>query len=162
MTVPGPAREVSRVNDSCTRRWYWFARKSSKPPRTLASFSRARVPRSACTRDVACGLYCNCKLCPTGTVSFVSCTSGFIGAVSGYDGWSLSKRMFLESKWTTFLSFLPCNLSILWLQSESFFTTLYSPHHWWHNVLTAPLQLAGEWNHTKSPLLYDFQCTFLS
>ena len=29
-----------------------FARKSS------ASFSRARMPRSACTRDVTCELYC--------------------------------------------------------------------------------------------------------
>ena len=35
-----------------------FALKSSKSPRTLASFSRARVPRSACTHDVTCELYC--------------------------------------------------------------------------------------------------------
>ena len=38
-----------------------FARKSSKSPRTLASFSRAGVPRSAYTRDVTCELYCNCS-----------------------------------------------------------------------------------------------------
>ena len=31
---------------------------SSKHPCTLASFSRARMPRSVCTRDVTCELYC--------------------------------------------------------------------------------------------------------
>ena len=31
---------------------FGFARNSSKHPCTLASFSRARIPRSACTRDV--------------------------------------------------------------------------------------------------------------
>ena len=35
-----------------------FARNSSKHPRTLASFSRARMPCSACTRNVTCELYC--------------------------------------------------------------------------------------------------------
>ena len=38
---------------------FGFARNSSKYPCTLASFSRARMPRSACTRDVTCELYCN-------------------------------------------------------------------------------------------------------
>jgi len=37
---------------------FGFARNSSKYPCTLASFSRARMPRSACTRDVTCELYC--------------------------------------------------------------------------------------------------------
>ena len=35
-----------------------FARNSSRAPCALASFSRARIPRSACTRDVTCELYC--------------------------------------------------------------------------------------------------------
>ena len=37
---------------------FGFARNSSKRPCTLASFSRARMPRSACTCDVTCELYC--------------------------------------------------------------------------------------------------------
>ena len=38
---------------------FGFARNSSKHPCSLASFSRARIPRSACTRDVTCELYCS-------------------------------------------------------------------------------------------------------
>ena len=38
-----------------------FARNSSRAPCALASFSRARMPRSACTRDVTCELYCIAK-----------------------------------------------------------------------------------------------------
>ena len=37
---------------------FGFARNSSRAPCALASFSRARMPRSACTRDVTCELYC--------------------------------------------------------------------------------------------------------
>jgi len=37
---------------------FGFARNSSKHPCTLASFSRARIPRSACTCNVTCELYC--------------------------------------------------------------------------------------------------------
>ena len=37
---------------------FGFARNSSKAPCALASFSRVRIPRSACTRDVTCELYC--------------------------------------------------------------------------------------------------------
>jgi len=37
---------------------FGFVRNSSKHPCTLASFSHARMPRSACTRDVTCELYC--------------------------------------------------------------------------------------------------------
>jgi len=37
---------------------FGFARISSRAPCALASFSRARIPRSACTRDVTCELYC--------------------------------------------------------------------------------------------------------
>ena len=40
---------------------FGFARNSSKHPCTLASFSRARMPCSVCTRDVTCGLYCMIK-----------------------------------------------------------------------------------------------------
>jgi len=36
-----------------------FARNSSRAPCALASFSRARMPCSACTRDVTCELYCS-------------------------------------------------------------------------------------------------------
>jgi len=36
---------------------FGFAHSSSKRPCTLASFSRARMPRSACTHDVTCELY---------------------------------------------------------------------------------------------------------
>ena len=39
-----------------------FARNSSRAPCALASFSRARIPRSACTCDVTCELYCICYL----------------------------------------------------------------------------------------------------
>ena len=35
---------------------FGFARNSSKRPCTLVSFSHARMPRSACTRDVTCEL----------------------------------------------------------------------------------------------------------
>ena len=35
-----------------------FARNSSRAPCALASFSRAHMPRSVCTRDVTCELYC--------------------------------------------------------------------------------------------------------
>ena len=61
MIVPGPLREASRIN------WLYvlqlssgfsFARNSSRAPCVLASFSHARMPRSACTRDVTCELYC--------------------------------------------------------------------------------------------------------
>ena len=38
---------------------FGFARNSSKHPCTLVSFSRACMPRSACTRDVTCELYCS-------------------------------------------------------------------------------------------------------
>jgi len=38
---------------------FGFARNSSKHPCTLASFSRAHMPRSACTCDVTCELHCN-------------------------------------------------------------------------------------------------------
>ena len=38
-----------------------FARNSSRAPCALASFSRARMPCSACTRDVTCELYCRVK-----------------------------------------------------------------------------------------------------
>ena len=41
-----------------------FARNSSRAPCALASFSRARIPRSACTRDVTCELYCKLPLLP--------------------------------------------------------------------------------------------------
>ena len=37
---------------------YGFAHNSSKHPCTLMSFSRAHMPRSACTRDITCELYC--------------------------------------------------------------------------------------------------------
>ena len=37
---------------------FGFARNSSKCPCSLASFSCARMPRSACTCDVTCELYC--------------------------------------------------------------------------------------------------------
>ena len=37
---------------------FGFARNSSKYPCTLTSFSRARMPRSVCTHDVTCELYC--------------------------------------------------------------------------------------------------------
>ena len=37
---------------------FGFTRSSSRAPCALASFSRARMPRSACTRDVTCELYC--------------------------------------------------------------------------------------------------------
>jgi len=40
---------------------FGFARNSSKHPCTLASFSHACMPRSACTRDVTCELYCKDK-----------------------------------------------------------------------------------------------------
>jgi len=36
-----------------------FALKSLKSSHTLASFSRARVPRSACTCNITCELYCS-------------------------------------------------------------------------------------------------------
>jgi len=39
-----------------------FARNFSRAPCALASFSRARIPRSACTHDVTCELYCSMKL----------------------------------------------------------------------------------------------------
>ena len=35
-----------------------FACNSSRAPCALASFLRARMPRSACTREVTCELYC--------------------------------------------------------------------------------------------------------
>ena len=38
---------------------FGFARNSSRAPCALASFSRAHMPCSACTRDVTCELYCN-------------------------------------------------------------------------------------------------------
>ena len=37
---------------------FGFTRISSRAPCALASFSRARMPCSACTRDVTCELYC--------------------------------------------------------------------------------------------------------
>jgi len=37
---------------------FGFARNSSRAPCALASFSHARMPRSACTHDVTCELYC--------------------------------------------------------------------------------------------------------
>ena len=37
---------------------FGFAHNSSKRPCTLTSFSHARMPRSACTRDNTCELYC--------------------------------------------------------------------------------------------------------
>ena len=37
---------------------FGFARNSLRAPCALTSFSRARIPRSACTRDVTCELYC--------------------------------------------------------------------------------------------------------
>ena len=37
---------------------FGFARNSSKHPCTLASFLHACMPRSVCTRDVTCELYC--------------------------------------------------------------------------------------------------------
>jgi len=38
---------------------FGFAHNSSRAPCTLASFSRACMPRSVCTRDVTCELYCS-------------------------------------------------------------------------------------------------------
>ena len=40
---------------------FGFTRSSSRAPCALASFSRARIPRSARTRDVTCELYCISK-----------------------------------------------------------------------------------------------------
>ena len=37
---------------------FGFAHNSSRAPCALASFSCARMPHSACTRDVTCELYC--------------------------------------------------------------------------------------------------------
>ena len=41
---------------------FGFTRSSSRAPCALASFSRARIPRSARTRDVTCELYCKSYL----------------------------------------------------------------------------------------------------
>jgi len=62
MIVPGPLREVSRVNYVAIVELsgdFGFARNSSKHPCTLVSFLRARMSHSVCTRDVTCELYCN-------------------------------------------------------------------------------------------------------
>ena len=48
---------------------FGFTRSSSRAPCALASFSRARMPRGACTRDVTCELYCTLIL---GTISVVN------------------------------------------------------------------------------------------
>ena len=65
MIVPGPLKEVSWVNYVAIVELsgdFGFARNSSKHPCALTSFSRARMPRSACTRDVTCELYCKTHL----------------------------------------------------------------------------------------------------
>ena len=41
---------------------FGFTRNSSRAPRALASFSHARMPRSAYTRNVTCELYCSLHL----------------------------------------------------------------------------------------------------
>jgi len=60
MIVPGPLREVSQGKLAIVELSgdFGFARNSSKHPYTLVSFSHARMPRSVCTRDVTCELYC--------------------------------------------------------------------------------------------------------
>jgi len=64
-----------------------FAKKSSKPPRTLTSFSRACVLRSACTCDVTCELYCS--ILP---VTFTSIGS-FKSSVTIIDSHMLSEKI---------------------------------------------------------------------
>jgi len=59
--VPGPLREVSLAIVELSGD-FGFAHNSLKHPCTLASFSRARMPRSACTRDITCELYCRGSL----------------------------------------------------------------------------------------------------
>ena len=56
MIVPGPLREISQVVQLSSG--FSFTRNSSRAPCALVSFSRARMPRSACTHDVTCELYC--------------------------------------------------------------------------------------------------------
>ena len=51
---------------------FGFARNSSKHPCTLASFSRACMPRSACTSDATCELYCICDILNT---TFIATTA---------------------------------------------------------------------------------------
>jgi len=42
---------------------FGFTRSSSRAPCALASFSRAHMPRSVCTHDVTCELYCKFHSC---------------------------------------------------------------------------------------------------
>jgi len=52
---------------------FGFARNSSRAPCALVSFSRARMPCSACTRDVTCELYCTIDLMSDWNVRLCTC-----------------------------------------------------------------------------------------
>ena len=59
MIVPGPLRSLAgKLAIVKLSSGFVFARNSSRAPCALTNFLRARIPCSACTRDVICELYC--------------------------------------------------------------------------------------------------------